>query len=73
MGTQTGSDETEESKQPYEPDEIQEFNGAVWRASWNHYGTMLAASYTNNDGLNMVRIIKENEEGTWKTVHEIKA
>jgi hypothetical protein len=72
MGSSTGTDDADESKQPYEPDEII-FTGCVWRASWNHYGTMLAASYTNNRGKNVVHIIKENEEGKWEPVQEIEA
>ena len=54
-------------------EEIDVGNGCVWRCSWNNYGTMLAASYTNDRGKNMVQIIKENEIGKWDQAHTIDA
>lgn len=59
--------------QPTNPEEIAEFGGPVWRCGWNHYGTMLAVSYTNSNGRNMVQIVKENEEGKWEPGHKIDA
>ena len=68
----SANDEVREEKNPENYEEMDCFGGCIWRCSWNSYGTMLAASYTNDRGNNMVHIIKENDEGKWEPTHQIE-
>ena len=48
------------------------FPSPVWKVSWNFSGNLLAAAFTNSDGVNVVQVFSEVEKDKWEVISETK-